>query len=221
MIIQTMKCLLVFCLPLVWCVGVQGVEKESSNNSASDASSGWVSLFDGKSLDGWKANENTDSCRIEDGTIVVNGNRSHLFYVGDVNDGDFKNFEFKCDVKTQPKANSGIYFHTKYLDSGWPDKGYEAQVNNTGGDPKKTGGLYGVQDVFTAPAKDNEWFDYHIIVRGKHIVIKINGETIADYTEPDNLDRKDRRLSSGTFALQAHDPGSKVHYRNLRVKVLP
>ena len=181
----------------------------------------WVSLFDGKTLAGWKANENSKSCRIEDGAICVNGNRSHLFYVGDVNDGDFKNFELKCKVKTLPKSNSGIYFHTEYLDSGWPDKGYEAQVNNTGVDPKRTGGLYAVQDVFEAPAEDNEWFDYHIVVRGKRIIIKINGETTADYTEKEDLDREGRRLSSGTFALQAHDPGSKVLYKDVRVKVLP
>lgn len=223
MVIQSIKLLPILCLTFVLCLSVGGAEKEPAKNSAAakDASSPWVSLFDGKSLNGWKANENPQSCRVEDGAIVVNGDRSHLFYVGDVNDGDFKNFEFKCDVKTSPKANSGIYFHTKYQDSGWPVHGYESQVNNTSGDPKKTGGLYGVQDVYTAPAKDNEWFEYHIIVRGKRVIVKINGETTADYTEPDNLKQGSRRISSGTFALQAHDPGSKVLYKNLRVKVLP
>ena len=205
------KPLFVVCLALVVCGGCH----------PPDASSGWVSLFDGKTLNGWKANENPQSCRVEDGAIVVNGDRSHLFYVGEVGDGNFKNFEFKCDVKTLPQANSGIYIHTKYQDNGWPTRGYEAQVNNTSGDKRKTGGLYGIQDVFTAPAKDNEWFDYHIIVNGKRIIVKIDGETTADYTEPEDLDRGDRRLSSGTFALQAHDPGSKVLYRNLRVKALP
>ena len=78
-----------------------------------------------------------------------------------------------------------------------------------------------MQDVYTAPAKDNEWFEYHIIVRGKRVIVKINGETTADYREPDNLKQGSRRISSGTFALQAHDPGSKVLYKNLRVKVLP
>eukprot|EP01043_Picozoa_sp_COSAG02_P108969 COSAG02_NODE_45019_length_361_cov_0.583969_1_plen_64_part_10 len=63
-----------------------------------------------------------------------------------------------------PGANSGIYFHTKFLKSGWPNRGYEAQVNNTQSDKKKTGGLYNVKDNFKAPVKDNEWFDYDIIV---------------------------------------------------------
>ncbi len=122
---------------------------------------------------------------------------------------------------TTPGSNSGIYFHTRYQEDGWPNHGYEAQVNQTHGDPKKTGGLYNVQDNYKAPAKDNEWFDYEITVEGKHIVIKIDGKTISDYTEPADLVRPDRQLSSGTFAIQAHDPKSKVYFRNLRVKPLP
>jgi hypothetical protein len=106
------------------------------------------------------------------------------------------------------------------LNQGWPDKGYEAQVNNTQGDPKKTGGLYDVKDNFRAPAKDNEWFEYEIIVQDKRVQVKINGETITDYTEPEDLDRPQRQLASGTFALQAHDPDSKVYYRDLKVKRL-
>ena len=109
---------------------------------------GFISLFDGKSLNGWKVNtENPKSMTVKDGNIVIDGPRSHLFYAGDVADANFKNFVFRAQVKTFPKANSGIYFHTKYQDAGWPDAGFEAQVNNTHGDPKKTGGLYAVKAV--------------------------------------------------------------------------
>ncbi len=182
---------------------------------------GWISLFNGKDLSGWKINENPDSVRVEEGLLVVNGPRAHLFYEGEDGKAEFKNFHFKAQVMTFPKANSGIYFHTKFLDSGWPNKGYECQVNNTHGDPKKTGGLYDVQDNYDKVANDGEWFDYEIIVEGKHIVTKINGKTVSDYTEPDDVNRPTRHLSSGTFALQAHDPGSKVQYRELKVKRLP
>ena len=191
------------------------------DGSQTESDDGWVRLFDGKSLDGWKASENKDSCKIEDGKIVVQGTRSHLFYMGKVEDADFTNFEFMADVLTHPKANSGIYFHTQYQEKGWPGKGYECQVNNTHGDPKKTGGLYAVQDVFKAPAADGKWFNYHIIVNGKQIIIKIDGKTAVDYTEPDDLNRPQRQLSSGTFAFQAHDPGSRVEYKNIKVKPLP
>ena len=180
----------------------------------------WENMFNGKSLLGWHVNENPESVFVEDGCLVVNGKRAHAFYVGPQGNTNVKNFHFKTKVMTKPSANSGIYFHTKFLDSGWPNRGYEAQVNNTQQDVKRTGGLYNVQDNLKTPVKDDEWFDYEIIVQGKHIVIKINGATISDYTEPDDLDRPDRQLSSGTFALQAHDPGSKVFYKDMYFKRL-
>ena len=180
----------------------------------------WIEMFNGEDLLGWHTNENPDSIRVEDGCLVTHGPRAHVFYVGPSGHADFKNFHFKTKVKTLPQANSGIYFHTRFLNEGWPDRGYEAQVNNTQADKKRTGGLYNVQDNFDEVAKDNVWFDYEIIVQGRHIVVKIDGKTISDYTEPEDLDRPDRQLSHGTFAFQAHDPGSKVFYKDIKVKRL-
>ncbi len=185
---------------------------------------GWISLFDGKSLDGWRASENKDTFTVKDGLIVVHGNRSHLFYAGPVQDANFKNFEFKADVMTEPGSNSGLYFHTEYQENDWPSKGYEVQVNNSHSDWRRTGGLYGVQDVRESPAKDNEWFTEHIIVKGKQITIKVNGKTVVDWTEPDDFGtegRSGRKISSGTFALQGHDPKSIVYFKNVMVKPLP
>src|SRR5262245_24710174 len=189
--------------------------------------SGFVTIFDGKSLDGWKkATEHADSIQLKDGAIVANGERCHLYYV--VDEKAFKNFDLVCEVMTKPNSNGGIYFHTKYQDTNWPAQGHECQVNNTfEKDPQKTGGVYKVAKVLEAPAKDNEWFKYEIIVEGKHVVVKINGKVTADYTEePEKLAQDKtiepgRRIGEGTFALQAHDPGSTVYYRNIRVKRLP
>jgi 3-keto-disaccharide hydrolase len=186
---------------------------------------GWVSLFDGKTLDGWKASDEPGTFHVEDGAIVVNGPRSHLFYVGPVNDHRFTNFEWKAEVMTFPKANSGMYFDTEFQETGWPQKGYEVQVNNSHTDPIRTGSLYHVQDVMTTYVHDNEWFTQDIAVQGKHVVVKINDRIVVDYTEPDDVQRPPdmagRRIAPGTFALQGHDPGSKVLYRNIMVKVLP
>lgn len=194
----------------------------ASSAMAQDAE--FKSMFNGKSLLGWHVNENPDSIYIEDGSIVTHGDRAHVFYVGETGHADFKDFHFKCKVKTKPKANSGIYFHTEFESSGWPTKGYECQVNNTQSDPKKTGGLYAVKDNFEAPVKDDVWFDYEIMVEGKHVVIKVDGKVITDYTEPENAERGDgfkgRLIGSGTIALQAHDPGSKVYYKDMMLKVM-
>jgi len=188
-------------------------------------SDGWVSLFDGKSLEGWKPNENPQTFAVKDGVLVVKGDRSHLFYTGPVNGANFKNFEFQAEIMTKKGANSGVYFHTAFQPGGWPSKGYEIQVNNTHTDPKKTAGVYGIKDNMTAPAKDDEWFTLYIKVEGKRILTKVNDKVISDYTEEADAKRegqfKDRLIGSGTFAIQGHDPGSEIHYRNIKVKPLP
>jgi len=195
----------------------------------------WISLFDGESLDGWTASEDPSSWKIEDGALVTNGSRSHLFYSGEVLDHNFKNFEFSVDVMTQPGANSGVYVHTEFQEEGWPARGYECQVLNSNPptDPgaymehKMTGSIYAVRNVWKQVVPDQEWFNYRIVVQGKTIRTYINGMLASDYTEPSTLWRPEgwegRRLSEegGTFAFQCHDPGSVVAYKNIKVKPLP
>lgn len=183
-----------------------------------DDNDGWISLFNGKNLDGWKASENKDTFSVRDGIIVVSGPRSHLFYNGTVENANFVDFEFKADVMTKPRANSGMYFHTEYKQDGWPDKGFEVQVNNSHTDWRRTGSLYGINDVRDSAAKDNEWFTQHIIVDGSQITVMVNGEIVMEHAVPEGARRS---LSSGTFALQGHDPGSTVYYKNIMVRPLP
>lgn len=188
------------------------------------AQDGWVSLFNGTNLDGWKAGVNASSFSIVDGAIQISGPRSHLFYEGPVKNHMFKNFEFKATVMTKPGSNSGIFIHTAYQEDGWPAKGYEVQVNNSHTDWKRTGSLYNVKDVKETYVKDNEWYTEYIKVEGKHITIMINDKVVVDYEESDvdkrEGDMKTKMLSSGTFALQAHDPKSVVLYKDIKVKPL-
>ena len=115
--------LLLVGLLLVGCVdSKEAATAEEPVVSQSAEEEGWISLFDGETLDGWQASENPASFTIEDGRIVVHGPRAHLYYVGEVEDHTFKNFAFKADVMTMPGANSGLYFHTMYQEEGWPAK---------------------------------------------------------------------------------------------------
>lgn len=184
----------------------------------------WISLFDGKSLANWIVGANAETFSVDSGMIIVHGKTAHLFYDGELKDHNFKNFEFKADVMTYPGANSGIYFHTMFQQSSWPVKGYEVQVNNSHTDWRRTGSLYGIDDVKEVYVKDYEWYTEYIKVEGKHVIIKINDKTVVDYTEPENVQRgpgnEQRVISSGTFALQGHDPKSIVHFKNIMVKVL-
>jgi len=200
--------------------------------SSCTASSEWISLFDGQSLEGWKASENVDSWKIKDGTLITAGERSHLFYDGEVLGHKFKNFEFSVDVKSTYGSNSGIYIHTGYQDEGWPSAGYECQVINTNStaepgeyvEHKMTGSIYAIRNVWKSPVPDNEWFNYRIKVQGKTIQTFINDMLAAEYTEPEEIYRaggmEGRVLGSGTFAFQCHDPGSIVYYKNIKVKPL-
>lgn len=200
----------------------------ASHGPAADTP-GWTPLFDGKSLQNWKASEHPDTFKVVDGVIVAKGERAHLFYTGNADSQpDFKNFELELEVFTKPGANSGVYFHSAFQDSGWPEQGFEVQINNSQlkhGDYlelKKTGSLYGVRNIHKPMALDNEWFTMHVSVRANRVQIKVNQALLVDYVEPSlpGADRQ-RRLTRGTFALQGHDPDSEARFRNLRVRRLP
>jgi hypothetical protein len=190
---------------------------------AQDPEAGFVPLNDGKTFTGWKpAVENSATWKIEDGAFVTRGARCHLFYVGP--EAPFKNFELRAEVMTEPGANGGIYFHTAYQESGWPKAGFETQVNNTHSDWKKTGSVYDVASVGFAAAVDGKWWTQDILVEGNTVTVKVDGKIVVQYKEPPGAQPGPdfgRKLGSGTFALQAHDPKSVVRYRNIRVKRLP
>jgi hypothetical protein len=192
-----------------------GIAACSTGRSASGPD-GWISLFDGRTLSGWRASENPATFRVENGEIVVHGPRAHLFYDGPVMNHAFRDFELTADVMTRPGANSGIFIRTAFQPNDWPSQGYEVQVNNSQSDWRRTGSLYAVQDVREA-GRDNEWFTIHTIVRGRRVQVMVDGRQVVDYTEPAG---SATRLTGGTIALQGHDPGSEVHYRNIMVRPL-
>ncbi|MBS1872686.1 MAG: DUF1080 domain-containing protein [Acidobacteria bacterium] len=195
------------------------------------ADSDWVALFDGRTMNGWKANENASTWSVKNGCLSAAGPRSHLFYTGPVHGAKFKNFELEVELKSEFRCNSGVFIHTQFQDKGWPAQGFEIQVDNTAlgegsyVERKKTGSLYGVRNQYKSLAADNEWFKFNILVRGKNVQVRVNGVLTVDYTEPAEPlvsdEGRDRRLSAGTFALQGHDAGSKVMYRSVRVRPLP
>ena len=213
-------------LPAVNAFGADPMTNEAPNTlTPAEQAAGWQLLFDGRSLEGWRASDAPGTFSVKDGAIVVRGPRSHLFYTGPVANHDFRSFEFKAEVMTFPQANSGVYFHTRWQEVGWPSVGYEVQVNNSHSDTSRTAGLWGIQDYEQVVVPDGRWFMLAIRVEGKRVLTQIDGKAIVDYTEEPNPARpkglEQRLIASGTFALQGHDPGSEVHYRSIKVRVLP
>lgn len=201
---------LALCLaPLCLTMGAAGPD----HHEEAESTDGWVSMFDGKTLEGWKLAEH-DSFRIEEGAIVADGPRGHLFHNAALTD-----FEFQCEVKTTPGSNSGIFICTSYQEQGWPTQGYEVQVNISHGDPRKTGSLYRTVDILEAPAKDDEWYTQHVKVFGKDVTVSVDGKVLYRFTEPDGV-AGPKKLGKGVIALQAHDPNSVVYFRNLKIKDL-
>ena len=171
--------------------------------------SGWVKMFDGKTLEGWKPSEAPQNWTVEDGAIVGRGGRSHLFWMKE----ECENCEFKATVKINKGGNSGMYFRTAFSE-GFP-KGYEAQVNTSHKDPVKTGSLYNIVKVLDQLVPEETWFTQHIIADGNHIIIKVNDKVVVDHIEEKNL------YTKGYLAMQQHDPGSVVMYKDLMYRKLP
>jgi hypothetical protein len=169
---------------------------------------GWVKLFDGKTLSGWTAPDPGNWTVEPDGVLVGRGTTSHLF-----SPGAYTNLEFKAEVKLNHKGNSGMYIRAAY-GKGW-SKGYEAQVENTSPDPQRTGSLYNFSKVLEQLVPDDTWWTQQVIAVGNRIVIKVNDKIVTDYVDEKNTH------TAGRLALQQHDPGSVVQYRNVQVKRLP
>ncbi len=192
----------------------------------------WIELFNGKDLAGWKANMRPLSFSVEDGLLKAHGRRgmSHLFYVGDKDDGfeTFRDFELQAEVRAEPNSNSGIFFHTDYelRNTKYLNKGYELQLNSTQKEKRKTGSLYAIVDLSESPVDETEWFNIRLRVKGKRIVVWINDSEVLDYTEPEDPDRpkgREKRLidpKGGAIAIQAHDPKSVFYFRSIRVRRL-
>ena len=114
----------------------------------------WQSLFNGRDLAGWRANNDPKSFAVAEGCIRAQGTGpagAHLFYVGDRAEGfeRFTDFEFEATVRAEPESNSGIFFHTDEsvrVPGNYLTKGYEMQLNTQSREPRKTGSLYAVVD---------------------------------------------------------------------------
>lgn len=65
----------------------------------------------------------------------------------------------------------------------------------------------------------------NVRVEGQHVTVSVDGKLLIDYIEPENAERPaqfaGRLIDRGTFALQAHDPGSEVWYKSIAVRPLP
>lgn len=167
----------------------------------------WVHMFDGSTLTGWQANERPESWSVRDGSIVGVGGPTHLFWMRE----QCGNCEFRARVRISRGGNSGMIFRAAFGTGAV--KGYEAQIANTDADWRKTGSLWDIVNITDQLVQDETWFTQEISANGPHIVIKVNGNVVVDYTDPQ------RRYSKGWLALQAWK--GRVEFRDLAYRRLP
>ena len=215
------------CLALGLAAWAALVPNKAAGKQAGDK--GWVQLFNGKDLTGWKWHpQSPGKWEVKDGCIVGSGEKaSHLFTDRD----DFENFHYRIEAKISDKGNSGQYFRAKFA-PGYPP-GYEAQINSTHTDTIRTGSLYpsgklAKEDrskiVITDQLhKPDEWFTQEVIAQGNHIQILVNGKQTVDYVDKTNS------YTKGHFAIQGHDAYKEkgkaiptiITVRKVEVKELP
>jgi hypothetical protein len=184
--------------------------------------SGWVSLFDGKTLSGWEAlslsgNDEKTKWEVVDGEIVGSGEASMLYSPK----GHYKNFKFRAEVKINDHGNSGMYFRTAKKPSF--TEGYECQINSSHADPIRSGSIYTMVHIYKNIVPPDTYFTQEVEVTDKeyrgHMVtfirVSINGELLYELLD------HDQSFKQGHFAFQQHDPGSKVSIRKVEVMELP
>ncbi|QDV69330.1 hypothetical protein Poly24_30450 [Rosistilla carotiformis] len=193
-------------------VSLQADEPQSKSGEAA-----WVSLFDGKTLDGWeKVGSDGSKWEVKEGVIQGTGTPSMLVNTT----GPYKNFRYRAEVKINDGGNSGLYFRTTRR-PGFSD-GYEAQIDSTHTDPIRTGSLYGFCHVYKQHVPPGKWFTYEVEVRDDiwrgremtRIKITVDGNELYEYLD------FDKTYGPGHFAFQQHDPGSIVEIRKAEVQPL-
>ena len=194
-------------------------------------SQSWESLFDGETLNGWKAFGQSRSFHVSDRQLIAEGPRACLYYIGASGSADFTNFECNVEVLTRDGAASGLCFHADAQAKSVPaENGMKVQILNepglaAGRETKLTGSLYDLRNVYKPLSADDEWVSLNILVRGKRVQIRVNDVMVVDYFVPpapkSGLDGTVARLGHGTFALECHGGRGRVLFRNLRVRSLP
>lgn len=197
-----------------------------STTEAKDLEAGFVSLFDGKTLEGWDGNR--DWFRIEEGAIVAGTLKKEIphneFLCTEKEYGDF---ELKLQVRLKGEGdNAGVQFRTARIPNSTEVSGYQCDVGTAWGRPV-WGGLYdesrrnkmlaeGDPKVVAGALRAGDWNELMVRAIENHIQIWLNGKLTVEYTETDP-----EIARQGIVALQIHSgPPTEAWYRNVRIREL-
>jgi 3-keto-disaccharide hydrolase len=182
---------------------------------------GWVPLFNGRDLSGWKKNGD-EKWIVEQGTILCESTANKYGYL--TTEKTYRDFTLRLKFKGEAAGNSGVFFHAKITGidpQHGPDiEGMQVEVDPNVG--KHTGGLYesGGRGWVAMPTPGGEqalkagnWNDLEVSVHGAHIVTQLNGTTIVNFTDPSP------KFTDGSIGLQIHTGGGvKMRWKDIYIK---
>jgi len=194
------------------------------------AGEGWVSLFDGKTLDGWEQKNGTATYEVKDGAVLgstVEGSPNSFLCTTK----DYGDFELEFEVKVlRDDLNSGVQIrsHSKPDVKDGRVHGPQVEIENS---PGRAGFIYGEattgkwispgpEDKLTDAFKNGEWNKYRVKAVGPTIETWINGEKITETTH----EKDTNPTEPGFIGLQVHsyrgEHPAQVMWRNIRIREL-
>jgi len=207
-------------------------EKASTTSLCKQESKeGFVSIFDGKTLDGWVGVAgNTDSYYVKDGLLICKKvAHDHIF-----TKKEYANFILRLDIKVEPGGNNGVGIRTKITRVPHLE-GMEIQVLDDDHPKHKDikpyqhhGSIYGCVPAKPGHIKPaGQWNREEIICNGRHVKVTLNGTVIVDadldkISQPcmDGKMHPGLTYKKGRIGLHAHGYGQEVYFRNIRLKEL-
>ncbi len=182
---------------------------------------GWVPLFNGKDLNGWKKNGD-EKWIAEQGTILCESTANKYGYL--TTEKTYRDFVLRLKFKGEAAGNSGLFFHARITGidpQHGPDiEGMQVEVDPSVG--KHTGGLYesGGRGWVIMPTAEGEralrpgeWNDLEASVRGNRIVIHLNGVQVTDYIDASP------KFTDGVIGLQIHTGGGvKMRWKDIYIQ---
>jgi len=180
---------------------------------------GFVSLFNGKDLDGWVVMGKKDGFVVKDGVIRSEGASGAEWLRSEKQYGDFV---LRLDWKVSKDGNSGVFIRSADKGAPW-ETGYEVQISNQPRDDEHcTGALYGYFPVKPRPDEAaDKWHTFEITCKGTRIKVVADGVTCVDVDQATNPKAKDKPLKGYVGLQDSHSPkGHYVEFRNVKIKAL-
>lgn len=192
---------------LTLCAATSLIADETALNklASEQIREGWIQLFDGETLFGWKSTGH-NNWRVENGTITADSGAIGALHTT----MEFSDYEFFCEFLLEKDANSAVFVHSRFNPQNPVTECYE--VNLCDNHPKfKTGGIVGHAPPDKFVPGEGGWKSMHLVVRGPHIEVMIDGMKVLDFSDGSPTSRK-----VGLLGLQKNS--GKVSFRNLRLR---